>query len=111
MTDSKEHVLYNKEGTGEQKDEEGKFAFTTDDQDVFEVCFQSKSTGGFSNGNFSTFCFVKTSLTDLVFFTKSGSDSRNITPYALFDEYANLDLSELRMGLNYLIISNYQFVT
>ena len=50
MTDSKEHVLYNKEGTGEQKDEEGKFAFTTDDQDVFEVCFQSKSTGGFSNG-------------------------------------------------------------
>ena len=55
MTDSKEHVLYNKEGTGEQKDEEGKFAFTTDDQDVFEVCFQSKSTGGFSNGKFSTF--------------------------------------------------------
>ena len=52
MTDSKEHVLYNKEGTGEQKDEEGKFAFTTDDQDVFEVCFQSKSTGGFSNGKF-----------------------------------------------------------
>ena len=50
MTDSKEHVLYNKEGTGEQKDEQGKFAFTTDDQDVFEVCFQSKSTGGFSNG-------------------------------------------------------------
>ena len=50
VTDSKEHVLYNKEGTGEQKDEEGKFAFTTDDQDVFEVCFQSKSTGGFSNG-------------------------------------------------------------
>ncbi len=65
MTDSKEHVLYNKEGTGEQKDEEGKFAFTTDDQDVFEVCFQSKSTGGFSNGMFSTFCFVKTSLTYL----------------------------------------------
>ena len=56
MTDSKEHVLYNKEGTGEQKDEEGKFAFTTDDQDVFEVCFQSKSTGGFSNGMFLTFC-------------------------------------------------------
>ena len=55
MTDSKEHVLYNKEGTGEQKDEEGKFAFTTDDQDVFEVCFQSKSTGGFSNGKLSTF--------------------------------------------------------
>ena len=59
MTDSKEHVLYNKEGTGEQKDEEGKFAFTTDDQDVFEVCFQSKSTGGFSNGKFSTFCFFE----------------------------------------------------
>ena len=59
MTDSKEHVLYNKEGTGEQKDEEGKFAFTTDDQDVFEVCFQSKSTGGFSNGKSIAFIGCK----------------------------------------------------
>ena len=51
MTDSKGHILYNKEGTGVQEEEGGKFAFTTDDADVFEVCFRSISTGGFSNGN------------------------------------------------------------
>merc|ERR1712147_130466 len=49
VTDSKGHTLYNKEGTGNQEEESGKFAFTTDDADVFEVCFRSISTGGFSN--------------------------------------------------------------
>ena len=48
MTDSKEHILYNKEEA-----EKGKFAFTTDDQDMFEICFVSKKEGnGFSRGNF-----------------------------------------------------------
>merc|ERR1711951_62412 len=42
VTDSKQHILYNKE-----KATQGKFAFTTDDQDVFEVCFVSENTGGF----------------------------------------------------------------
>ena len=45
MTDSKDHILYNKE-----KASEGKFAFTTDDQDVFKICFTSESQGGFQRG-------------------------------------------------------------
>ena len=46
MTDSKEHILYNKEEA-----EKGKFAFTTDDQDMFEICFVSTKEGnGFSRG-------------------------------------------------------------
>ena len=45
MTDSKGHILYNKE-----KASEGKFAFTTDDQDVFKVCFTSENQGGFQRG-------------------------------------------------------------
>jgi len=49
VIDSKQHVLYNKEGDGKQEDQNGKFAFTTDDQDVFEVCFHSVSLGGFSS--------------------------------------------------------------
>ena len=49
MTDSKEHILYNKEEA-----EKGKFAFTTDDQDMFEICFVSNKEGnGFSRGKFS----------------------------------------------------------
>jgi len=44
VTDSKDHILYQKEGA-----ETGKFAFTTDDQDLFEVCFTSAKLGGFSN--------------------------------------------------------------
>ena len=48
VTDSKEHILYNKEEA-----EKGKFAFTTDDQDMFEICFVSNKEGnGFSRGNF-----------------------------------------------------------
>ena len=48
MTDSKEHILYNKEEA-----EKGKFAFTTDDQDMFEICFVSTKEGnGFSRGKF-----------------------------------------------------------
>jgi len=44
VTDSKDHILYQKEGA-----DSGKFAFTTDDQDLFEVCFYSKRLGGFTN--------------------------------------------------------------
>jgi len=42
VTDSKEHILYNKETATK-----GKFAFTTDDQDVFSICFISESSGAF----------------------------------------------------------------
>ena len=53
VTDSKEHILYNKEEA-----EKGKFAFTTDDQDMFEICFVSNKEGnGFSRGNFITLYF------------------------------------------------------
>jgi len=45
VTDSKDHILYQKENA-----ETGKFAFTTDDQDLFEVCFTSVRLGGFSQG-------------------------------------------------------------
>ena len=41
VTDSKGHVLYNKEDATK-----GKFAFTTEEYDVFEVCFESKMMGG-----------------------------------------------------------------
>lgn len=41
VTDSKGHVLYNKEDA-----ERGKFAFTTEEYDMFEVCFESKMIAG-----------------------------------------------------------------
>ncbi len=41
VTDSKGHVLYNKEDA-----EKGKFAFTTEEYDMFEVCFESKMIAG-----------------------------------------------------------------
>lgn len=44
ITDSSGHILYSKEDASK-----GKFAFTTEDYDMFEVCFESKSplgTGG-----------------------------------------------------------------
>lgn len=41
ITDSAGHTLYSKEGASK-----GKFAFTTEDYDMFEVCFESKSQMG-----------------------------------------------------------------
>nr|KAF6487925.1 transmembrane p24 trafficking protein 10 [Rousettus aegyptiacus] len=40
ITDSAGHILYSKEDATK-----GKFAFTTEDYDMFEVCFESKGTG------------------------------------------------------------------
>lgn len=41
ITDSSSHTLYSKEDAVK-----GKFAFTTEDYDMFEVCFESKSPMG-----------------------------------------------------------------
>ncbi|XP_035279304.1 transmembrane emp24 domain-containing protein 10-like [Anguilla anguilla] len=41
ITDSSGHILYSKEDASK-----GKFAFTTEDYDMFEVCFESKSPMG-----------------------------------------------------------------
>lgn len=41
VTDSKGHILYSK-----QDAKKGKFAFTTDEYDVFEVCFDNKIVAG-----------------------------------------------------------------
>ncbi|KAL5008177.1 hypothetical protein ScPMuIL_013758 [Solemya velum] len=41
VTDSKGHLLYSKEDATK-----GKFAFTTEEYDMFEVCFESKMTAG-----------------------------------------------------------------
>ncbi|KAL3873256.1 hypothetical protein ACJMK2_036394 [Sinanodonta woodiana] len=41
VTDSKGHILYNKEDA-----KKGKFAFTTEEYDMFEVCFESKMVSG-----------------------------------------------------------------
>ncbi|XP_030637476.1 transmembrane emp24 domain-containing protein 10 isoform X2 [Chanos chanos] len=41
ITDSSGHILYSKEEAAK-----GKFAFTTEDYDMFEVCFESKSPMG-----------------------------------------------------------------
>lgn len=41
VTDSKGHLLYSK-----QDAKKGKFAFTTEEYDVFEICFDNKMIGG-----------------------------------------------------------------
>jgi len=41
VTDSKGHVLYNKDDATK-----GKFAFTTEEYDMFEICFESRIPHG-----------------------------------------------------------------
>jgi hypothetical protein len=45
VTDSKGHVLYNKDEASK-----GKFAFTTEEYDMFEICFESKIPHGGGHG-------------------------------------------------------------
>lgn len=54
VTDSKSHVLYNKDDA-----KKGKFAFTTEEYDMFEICFESKMVGGGS--------WLKFLINDLLF--------------------------------------------
>lgn len=55
VTDSKGHILYSK-----QDAKKGKFAFTTDEYDVFEVCFDNKIVAGMYQSLFffSSSCLV-----------------------------------------------------
>jgi len=46
VTDSKGHVLYNKDDATK-----GKFAFTTEEYDMFEICFESKMPHGVHGGD------------------------------------------------------------
>ncbi|CAG5127369.1 unnamed protein product [Candidula unifasciata] len=41
VTDSRGHILYSKENA-----KKGRFAFTTEEYDQFEVCFKTETTGG-----------------------------------------------------------------
>jgi hypothetical protein len=45
VTDSKGHVLYNKDDASK-----GKFAFTTEEYDMFEICFESRIPSGGGHG-------------------------------------------------------------
>lgn len=40
VTDAKGHILYKKDDVSD-----GKFAFTTEDYDMFEICFHTKASG------------------------------------------------------------------
>ena len=42
VADSRGHTLFQKDDASK-----GKFAFTTEDYDMFEVCFHSTVTGGY----------------------------------------------------------------
>lgn len=54
IIDSKGHALY-------QKDEatKGKFAFTTEEYDMFEICFETKMIGGGHGGEREVFVLMK----------------------------------------------------
>lgn len=54
VTDSKSHVLYNKDDA-----KKGKFAFTTEEYDMFEICFESKMVGGGHGADREVFIDVK----------------------------------------------------
>lgn len=54
VTDSKGHILYSKENAAK-----GKFAFTTEEYDMFEVCFEGKGMSGVQAPDREVFLSVK----------------------------------------------------
>merc|ERR1712076_61670 len=98
VTDSKEHILYNKEEA-----EKGKFAFTTDDQDMFEICFVSNKEGnGFSRD---------AKAHEIKIDVKKGIEAKNYDEQAKTEKLKPLEVELRRLeDLSDSIINDFQYM-
>jgi len=98
VTDSKEHILYNKEEA-----EKGKFAFTTDDQDMFEICFiSSKQGNGFSRDS---------KAHEIKIDVKKGIEAKNYDEQAKTEKLKPLEVELRRLeDLSDSIVNDFQYM-
>ncbi|XP_075425942.1 transmembrane emp24 domain-containing protein 10-like [Ascaphus truei] len=96
VTDSAGHILYSKEEA-----KKGKFAFTTDDYDVYEVCFESKAVSG-------TFRFTDQLITLDV---KHGVEAKNYEDLAKAEKLKPLEVELRRLeDLSDSIVKDFTYM-
>uniref|UniRef100_UPI00398F3B55 transmembrane emp24 domain-containing protein 10 n=1 Tax=Pristiophorus japonicus TaxID=55135 RepID=UPI00398F3B55 len=96
VTDSSGHILYSKEEASK-----GKFAFTTDDYDMFEICFQSRlPTGHFR---------VPDQL--IILNTKHGVEAKNYEDIAKAEKLKPLEVELRRLeDLSESIVNDFAYM-
>lgn len=96
VTDSSGHVLYSKEDA-----HKGKFAFTTDDYDIYEICFQSWLTEG----------SIRVPDQMITLNTKHGIEARNYEDIAKAEKLKPMELELRRLeDLSEAIVKDFEYM-
>ncbi|XP_060711428.1 transmembrane emp24 domain-containing protein 10 [Hemiscyllium ocellatum] len=96
VTDSSGHILYSKEEASK-----GKFAFTTDDYDMFEICFESRLPAGHFR--------VPDQL--IILNTKHGVEAKNYEDIAKAEKLKPLEVELRRLeDLSESIVNDFAYM-
>uniref|UniRef100_A0A3B3CPB5 Transmembrane p24 trafficking protein 10 n=1 Tax=Oryzias melastigma TaxID=30732 RepID=A0A3B3CPB5_ORYME len=99
ITDSSTHTLYSKEDATK-----GKFAFTTEDYDMFEVCFESKKQNGTVKLNFLPDQLVNLDM-------KHGVEAKNYEEIAKVEKLKPLEVELRRLeDLSESIVNDFAYM-
>lgn len=101
VKDTKGHILYNKEDATH-----GKFAFTTEEFDIFDVCFETKVSGG-SHPNLSPEYTTK----EVTFSIKHGFETKDYEALAKANKLKPLEMELNRLeDLSNAIVSDFAYM-
>ncbi|XP_043934149.1 transmembrane emp24 domain-containing protein 10-like [Protopterus annectens] len=96
VTDSSGHILYSKEDA-----HKGKFAFTTDDYDIYEMCFQSWLTEG----------SIRVPDQLIILNTKHGVEAKNYEDIAKVEKLKPMELELRRLeDLSEAIVKDFEYM-
>ncbi|XP_055487047.1 transmembrane emp24 domain-containing protein 10-like [Leucoraja erinacea] len=96
VTDSSGHILYSKEQASK-----GKFAFTTDDYDMFEICFENRLPAGHFRGPDQ----------QIVLNTKHGVEAKNYEDVAKAEKLKPLEVELRRLeDLSEAIVNDFAYM-
>ncbi|VDN52916.1 unnamed protein product [Dracunculus medinensis] len=97
VTDSRGHILYNRERFAENK---GKFAFTADEYDIFEICFTSYLSSGQQGRN-----------RELMLDMKRGVEAKNYEALAKAEQLKPIEIELRRLeDLSESIVQDFAYM-
>lgn len=102
VLDSKNHLLYNKDNAIK-----GKFAFTTDEYDVFQICFQTFIVQAPQHGQHNTDNLFK----EVTLSVKHGVEAKDYENLAKVEKLKPLEIELRRLeDLSQDIVSDFQYM-
>ena len=102
VKDTKGHTLYNKEDANK-----GKFAFTTEEYDIFEICFETKQVQGQQQNHLSAQHTTK----EVTFQIKHGVETKDYDALAKANKLKPLEVELSRLeDLSAAIVSDFAYM-